>query len=103
MGALTKATLAERLNHDLGLSKAEAAELIGIFFGEIKRELEEGRHVKLSGFGQFVLRDKPARPGRNPKTGEEVLIEAMRVVTFRSSAKLKARCSVVRESVESSS
>jgi integration host factor subunit alpha len=89
--ALTKADFAEKLYEDLGLNKREAKELVEIFFEEIKDSLSKGEQVKLSGFGKFELRDKSSRPGRNPKTGEEIPITARRVVTFRSGQKLKAR------------
>ena len=91
MGALTKAEMAERMYEGLGLNKREAKELVEIFFEEIRRSLEDNEQVKLSGFGNFYLRDKPQRPGRNPKTGEEVPITARRVVTFRPGQKLKDR------------
>lgn len=91
MGALTKADLAERLFEELGLNKREAKELVEYFFEEIRRSLEENEHVKMSGFGNFDLRNKKQRPGRNPKTGEEIPISARRVVTFRPGQKLKAR------------
>jgi integration host factor subunit alpha len=89
--ALTKADFAERLYEELGLNKREAKELVELFFEEIKDSLAQGQQVKLSGFGKFELRDKSSRPGRNPKTGEEIPITARRVVTFRSGQKLKAR------------
>ncbi len=89
--ALTKADFAEKLFDELGLNKREAKEMVELFFEEIKSSLEEGKQVKISGFGKFELRDKNSRPGRNPKTGEEVPITARRVVTFRSGQKLKAR------------
>lgn len=89
--ALTKADFAEKLFDELGLNKREAKDLVELFFEEIKESLERGEEVKLSGFGKFELRDKTSRPGRNPKTGEEVAITARRVVTFRSGQKLKAR------------
>lgn len=89
--ALTKAELAEDLFNTMGLSKREAKELVETSFEEIRLALEEGDCVKLSGFGNFVPRDKPARPGRNPKTGEPKEISARRVVTFRAGQKLKAR------------
>ena len=87
--ALTKADMAEKLFEDLGLNKRE--ELVEMFFEEIRQALEGGKQVKLSGFGNFDLRDKNQRPGRNPKTGEEIPISARRVVTFRPGQKLKAR------------
>ena len=89
--ALTKAEMAEKLFEELGLNKREAKELVELFFEEIRAALEKGRQVKLSGFGNFDLREKNERPGRNPKTGEEIPISARRVVTFRSGQKLKAR------------
>ena len=89
--ALTKADFAERLFDELGLNKREAKEVVELFFEEIKGSLENGEQVKISGFGKFELRDKSSRPGRNPKTGEEIPITARRVVTFRSGQKLKAR------------
>src|SRR3954462_2882791 len=89
--ALTKAEMAEALFNQLGLNKREARELVDLFFEELRASLESGEQVKLSGFGNFDLRDKNQRPGRNPKTGEEIPISARRVVTFRPGQKLKAR------------
>jgi integration host factor subunit alpha len=89
--ALTKAEMAERLFEELGLNKREAKEIVEQFFEEIRGALEQGHQVKLSGFGNFDLRDKNERPGRNPKTGEEIPITARRVVTFRPGQKLKSR------------
>jgi len=89
--ALTKAALAEKLFEELGLNKREAKEIIENFFEEIRKALENNEQVKLSGFGNFDLRTKKERPGRNPKTGEEIPISARRVVTFRPGQKLKAR------------
>lgn len=89
--ALTKADMAERLYDELGLNKREAKELVEMFFEEVRAALEDGDQVKLSGFGNFDLREKNERPGRNPKTGEEIPISARRVVTFRPGQKLKAR------------
>ena len=89
--ALTKADLAEKLFEDLGLNKREAKEVVEAFFEEIRQALESNEQVKLSGFGNFDLRDKRQRPGRNPKTGEEIPISARRVVTFRPGQKLKVR------------
>lgn len=91
MGALTKADLAERLHNELGLNKREAKEMVEQFFEQIRMALENNEQVKLSGFGNFELRDKKERPGRNPKTGEEIPISPRRVVTFRPGQKLKAR------------
>ena len=89
--ALTKADMAERLFEEFGLNKREAKDLVEMFFEEIRTALQTGRQVKLSGFGNFNLRDKKQRPGRNPKTGEEIPISARRVVTFHPGQKLKAR------------
>jgi integration host factor subunit alpha len=83
--------MAEMLFEELGLNKREAKEFVDQFFEELRQALEAGYDVKLSGFGNFVLRDKNQRPGRNPKTGEEIPISARRVVTFRPGQKLKAR------------
>lgn len=87
---LTKAELAELLFERVGLNKREAKDMVETFFDEIRKALEQGDEVKLSGFGNFQLRDKPQRPGRNPKTGEEIPITARRVVTFHASQKLKS-------------
>ncbi len=89
--ALTKAAMAESLFNELGLNKREARELVDLLFEDLRTSLASGEQVKLSGFGNFDLRDKNQRPGRNPKTGEEIPITARRVVTFRPGQKLKAR------------
>jgi len=89
--ALTKADMAEHLFDELGLNKREAKEMVELFFEKIRSALEKGEQVKLSGFGNFDLREKKQRPGRNPKTGEEIPITARRVVTFRPGQKLKSR------------
>lgn len=89
MTTLTKAELADLLFDKVGLNKREAKDMVETFFEEIRLSLESGDTVKLSGFGNFQLRDKPQRPGRNPKTGEEIPISARRVVTFHASQKLK--------------
>ncbi len=89
--ALTKAEMAERLFLDVGLNKREAKEFVDAFFETVRDALERGEQVKLSGFGNFDLRLKNERPGRNPKTGEEIPISARRVVTFRPGQKLKVR------------
>ena len=91
MSALTKADIAEHLFEQLGLNKREAREVVELFFDEISKSLENNVQVKLSGFGNFELKEKRERPGRNPKTGEDVAISARRVVTFHSGQKLKAR------------
>ena len=98
--ALTKADMAERLYEELGLNKREAKELVETFFEEVRTALESGDQVKLSGFGNFDLRNKNERPGRNPKTGEEIPITARRVVTFRPGQKLKARVEAYAGSVQ---
>jgi len=89
--ALTKADMAERLFEEFGLNKREAKDLVEMFFEELRVALESGKQIKLSGFGNFNLRVKNERPGRNPKTGEEIPISARRVVTFHPGQKLKAR------------
>ena len=89
--SLTKAEIADRLFEEVGLNKREAKEFVDAYFEAIKAALEGGENVKLSGFGNFQLRDKNPRPGRNPKTGEEIPITARRVVTFRPGQKLRAR------------
>ena len=86
---LTKSDIVENLNNEIGLNKREAKELVDMLFNDIKNLLSEGHDVKLSGFGNFQLRDKSSRPGRNPRTGEDVEISARRVVTFKSGQKLK--------------
>jgi len=98
--ALTKAAMAERLFEELGLNKREAKEMVESFFEEVRAALADGRQVKLSGFGNFDLRNKNQRPGRNPKTGEEIPITARRVVTFRPGQKLKARVEAYAGSLE---
>lgn len=104
--AITKADLAEALFTELGLNKREAKEFVELFFEKIREALETGESVKLSGFGNFGVREKNSRPGRNPKTGEEIPISARRVVTFKASQKLKdrvsARAGAVDETVNTS-
>jgi integration host factor subunit alpha len=91
MNALSKAIIAEALCDAVKLNKPDAKEMVEGFFEEIRFALEHGQHVKLSGFGNFTLRDKLQRPGRNPKTGEEIPVAARRVVTFKSGLKLKTK------------
>ena len=86
---MTKADLVEMLFNRMGMNKRDAKDMVDACFDEIRAALESGRTVKLSGFGNFQLRDKAQRPGRNPKTGEEIAITARRVVTFHASQKLK--------------
>jgi len=83
--------MATSLFNAIGLNKGEARELVDLFFQELEARLADGEQVRLSGFGNFILRDKKERPGRNPKTGEKIPITARRVVTFRPGDKLKAR------------
>lgn len=89
--ALTKAEMAEHLFEKLGMNKRDSKDLVESFFEEVREALEDGEQVKLSGFGNFDLREKNERPGRNPKTGEDIPIKARRVVTFRPGQKLKSR------------
>ncbi len=89
--SLTKVDMAESLFNKLGLNKREALELVDLCFEELVACLALGEPVKLSGFGNFYLRDKKERPGRNPRTGEKIPVSARRVVTFRPGQKLKAR------------
>ena len=86
---MTKAELADQLSEKVGLNKREAKDMVEAFFEEVRTALEGGDSVKLAGFGNFQVRDKPLRPGRNPKTGVEVPICARRVVIFHASQKLK--------------
>ena len=87
--ALTKFDIVKSLNNEIGLNKREAKELVDSFFENIKKLLSQGQEVKLSGFGNFQLKNKSSRPGRNPRTGEDVVITARKVVTFKSGQKLK--------------
>lgn len=93
MGTLTKAEMSHKLINELGLNKKDAKDLVEVFFNEIKACLADNEAVKISGFGNFELRDKPERPGRNPKTGEEIPISARRVVTFKAGQKLRNQVS----------
>ena len=88
---MTKMELANVLFDELGLNKREAKEFVELFFEEVRIALENGENVKFSGFGSFSVRDKPQRPGRNPKTGEEIPVSARRVVTYKASQKIKDR------------
>lgn len=87
--AMTKAQLADLLFEQIGLNKRESKDMIDAFFDLISTSLIEGNDVKISGFGNFQIRTKPPRPGRNPRTGESIPIQARRVVTFHASHKLK--------------
>lgn len=91
MNALSKAKIADVLCMEVGLTKPDAKEMVELFYEEIRHALENGQHVKLSGFGNFTLRDKSSRPGRNPKTGEEIPVQARRVVTYKAGLKLKSK------------
>lgn len=94
--ALTKAEVAEHLYEKVGFSKRDAKEMVELFFEEIRIALESDEQVKLSGFGNFDLRVKSERPGRNPKTGEDIPISARKVVTFRPGQKLKSRVESIK-------
>ena len=89
--ALTKAQLAEMLFEQIGLNKRESKDMIEAFFDLMSESLVEGNDVKISGFGNYQIRTKAPRPGRNPRTGEAIPIAARRVVTFHASHKLKAQ------------
>lgn len=89
--ALTRAEIAERLIIKLNMQKATAQEFVDTFFETIATTLEKGETVKLTGFGNFELKEKEARPGRNPKTGKEVMITPRRVTTFKAGQKLRNR------------
>ena len=86
---MTKAEIVEQIYEQVGFSKKESAELVETVFETIKRTLSVGEKVKISGFGNFVVRPKNARKGRNPQTGQEILLEARRVLTFKPSLVLK--------------
>ena len=88
---LSKADIVEYLHRELGLNKSECKNIVEDFFQEIKNSLVNNEEVKLSGFGNFEILNKNARPGRNPKTGEDVTIKARRVVTFRAGNKLRKK------------
>lgn len=87
---MTKADIVERVYQKLGFSKKEASELVELVFNSLKNTLQEGEKVKISGFGNFIVRDKKERVGRNPQTGDQIKISARRVLTFRPSQVLKA-------------
>ena len=100
---VTKMELANILFDELGLNKREAKEFVELFFEEIRTALEIGDCVKISGFGSFSVRDKPQRPGRNPRTGEEVPVSARRVVTYKASQKIKDRVAGSVKMIENTS
>jgi integration host factor subunit alpha len=90
-GDMTKADIIDRVCEQVGgFSKKEAADLVETVFDVMKATLESGEKIKISGFGNFVVRDKKPRPGRNPQTGTEIMIEARRVLTFKPSPVLKS-------------
>ena len=87
---LTKADLADNVSNKFGFNKSEAKQFVDLVFEELRSSLAKGEVIKLSGFGTFEIRDKGPRPGRNPRTGKEVLVTARKVVTFHPGQKLKA-------------
>ena len=87
---MTKADIVEKVYEKIGFSKKEASELVELVFGTLKNVLQNGEKVKISGFGNFVVREKRERVGRNPQTGQQIKITARRVLTFRPSQVLKA-------------
>jgi len=89
---ITKQDITNHLVDQMGLTFRDSKALVEAFFDQIRETLARGENVNISGFGKFTLRDKPQRPGRNPKTGEPIPISARRVVTFHASRKLKAAC-----------
>ncbi|MBK4764944.1 MAG: integration host factor subunit alpha [Pantoea sp. Brub] len=95
--ALTKAEISEFLFKKLMLNKQNSKELVNIFFEEICCILEQGELLKLSGFGKFELKEKKIRPGRNPKTGENIAVTARRVVTFRPGLKFRNRVKNIKD------
>ena len=97
MNALSKAMMADSLSGELNLSRQDAKEIVEHFFEILKITLENGQSIKLSGFGNFNLRDKSQRPGRNPKTGKEIPVTARRVVTFKPGLKLKVQVEARRK------
>jgi len=97
---ITKQDITNHLVDQLGLPQVYCKALVEAFFDQIRDTLAQGEDVNLSGFGNFTLREKRARPGRNPKTGEPIPISARRVVTFHASRKLKARCMGISQEEE---
>lgn len=87
---MTKADIIENVYNKIGFSKKEASEYVELVFRSLKGSLEKGEKVKISGFGNFIVREKKSRVGRNPQTGEQITIAARRVLTFRPSQVLKA-------------
>lgn len=91
MSALTKADIIDRLTIRLRITRQDARQIVDKFFEEISQNLADGKEVKISGFGNFELKDKKSRPGRNPKTGESIPVKARRVVTFKAGQKFRTR------------
>jgi integration host factor subunit alpha len=87
---MTKADIVEKIYEKVGFSKKESAELVELVFDIVKRTLEQGDKIKIAGFGNFVVKKKADRRGRNPQTGEEITISARRILTFKPSQVLKA-------------
>ncbi len=90
VSTVTKADLVEKVYEQLGFSKKEAADLVELVFTTLKESITSGEKVKISGFGNFIVRSKRPRIGRNPQTGEQITISARHVLTFRPSQVLKA-------------
>ncbi|TWV82475.1 integration host factor subunit alpha [Moraxella sp. VT-16-12] len=90
MSTLTKADMIDHLTIRLRMPRQDARLIVDTFFREISQSLADGKEVKLSGFGNFELKDKKSRPGRNPKTGEEIPVKARRVVTFKAGQKFRS-------------
>ena len=91
MSAVTKADMIDRLTIRLRITRQDARQIVDKFFEEISQNLADGKEVKISGFGNFELKDKKSRPGRNPKTGESIPVKARRVVTFKAGQKFRTR------------
>jgi integration host factor subunit alpha len=94
---MTKADIVEALYQKVGFSKKEAADLVELVFDTLKATLSQGQKIKISGFGNFVVREKRSRVGRNPQTGESIEISARRVLTFRPSQVLRAEVNTALE------
>ena len=100
---MTKADIIESVYEKVGFSKKEAADVVEMVFDTIKETLERGEKIKISGFGNFIVRDKKSRVGRNPQTGQEIEISARRVLTFRPSQVLKNALNASAEAAEAES
>lgn len=100
MSTLTKAEIVEQINQKIGLSKSDAGMLVENFFEELSTQLEAGHALRFSGFGNFTMRDKNERPGRNPRTGAEVVVAPRRIVSFHAGRKLKALVEDSRAQIE---